>query len=34
LSQPERWRCILSRVFVKYLDGRLLTGLQPALASG
>jgi hypothetical protein len=34
LSQPERWRCILSRVFVKYLEGRILTGAQPALASG
>ena len=34
LSQPERWRCILSRVFVKYLQGRILTGAQPVLASG
>ena len=34
LSQPERWRCILSRIFVKYLQGRMLAGPAPAVMSG
>lgn len=34
LSQPERWRRILSRIFVKYLGGRELAGLTPAIMSG
>ncbi len=34
LSQPERWRRILSRIYVKYLGGRILASAPPALASG
>ena len=34
LTQPERWRLILSRIFVKYLDGRVLSEPQVVLASG
>jgi len=34
LSQPERWRLILSKVFVKFLGGRILSGPEAALASG
>lgn len=34
LTQPQRWRLILSRIFVKYLDGRILNDSPPALASG
>src|SRR5690606_17824349 len=34
LSQPERWRCILSRIFVHFLKGAPLNTPMPALASG
>ena len=34
LSQPERWRRILSRIFVKFLDGRILAGSEALLMSG
>ena len=34
LTQPERWRLILSRIFVKYLNGRILSEPQVVLASG
>lgn len=34
LSQPDRWRLILSRIFVKYLKGQILSESQVALASG
>ena len=34
LSQPERWRLILSRIFVKFLAGGILAGPEAALASG
>jgi hypothetical protein len=34
LSQPDRWRLILSRIFVKYLEGRILSEPVSALASG
>ena len=34
LSQPERWRRILAKIFEKYLDGRPLSDPPPALPSG
>lgn len=34
LSQPERWRRILAKIFEKFLDGRPLNDPLPALASG
>lgn len=34
LVQPERWRLILSRIFVKFLEGRTLNDPMQALASG
>lgn len=34
LSQPERWRRILAKIFEKYLDGRSLSDPPPALPSG
>ena len=34
LSQPERWRRILEKIFERYLGGRPLTGPLPALDSG
>jgi hypothetical protein len=34
LTQPERWRRILSRIFIKFLDGRLLAGPESLLMSG
>lgn len=34
LAQPERWRLILSRIFVNFLDGRILCGGPQAVMSG
>ncbi len=34
LSQVERWRLILSRIFAKFLNGRILSGPEPILMSG
>ena len=34
LSQSERWRRILAKIFEKFLDGRPLSDPVPALASG
>ena len=34
LTQPERWRRILSRIFVNFLEGRPLSGPESALMSG
>jgi hypothetical protein len=34
LTQAERWRVILSRIFADYLQGQLLKVQSPALASG
>jgi hypothetical protein len=34
LTQPERWRRILSRIFVKFLDGRMLAGPESLIMSG
>lgn len=34
LSQPERWRRILSRIYEKFLDGRILGSPPHALPSG
>jgi hypothetical protein len=34
LSQPERWRRILQKIFERYLGGRSLTSPIPALSSG
>ncbi len=34
LSQYERWRLILSRIFIKYLNGRILAGPEAILMSG